>query len=156
MAKYYKVTDLDENIFSLVEKGSDKITVTERNKARGVVSEREIEDFNVASFGGKVTEITGAEFNQAVAQWTGVEASADQDDSQDDTQNDGSEATTGDADATTGDAEATSKEAVTVTGVDPAAEGADVTVNPAAGVETSGDAAEGTPAAEPAKEETAA
>lgn len=70
---FYKVTDLEGKIFTLVEvtktAEGDKVKVAERNSAQERVSFREVESFSSNDYTGKVASITSAEYQEALGDW---------------------------------------------------------------------------------------
>lgn len=71
--KFYKVTDLDDNTFSLVlveqTPEGEKVQVAEHSSAQERVSFREVEHFTIHDYTGKVVEIDGEEYVTILNNW---------------------------------------------------------------------------------------
>ena len=66
--KYYKVTDIEENIFSLIEDGAT-VKVASRNKAAKRVTINEVPSFSSRDYNGIVKEISEKEFKDTLKDW---------------------------------------------------------------------------------------
>lgn len=68
--KFYKVTDLDGNIFTLatVTNTGDTFLI-EHNSAAERAKARKIKEFNQSEFNGPVTEIDKAEYDKICSDW---------------------------------------------------------------------------------------
>lgn len=61
MTQYFKITDLEDKVFGIVEKG-EEITIAEHNSAARRTSFRKLPSLNQSDFTGKLVEINKQEY----------------------------------------------------------------------------------------------
>ena len=66
--RYYKVTDLENKPFTLIERG-DTVQVAEHNSSAERVSFRPVAGFSIHDYVGKVDEISFDEYTQILSDW---------------------------------------------------------------------------------------
>jgi hypothetical protein len=66
--QFYKVTDIEDKITALVEKG-ERIMIAEHNSAEGRTSFRAVDSLNVRDFTGKLVEIEEGEYKEGLTAW---------------------------------------------------------------------------------------